>query len=428
MNRLLTGRAMTVAEEVFGATRGSLLQPGIAFRSGQRPAPCYRLVLLDAAPGANPTVVHDALRDIDQMLCDLAAGQVRELQGQPPEGKIASAQQFAGLEHLLALGRRLFDGDVHQPRLVRGSRPDYLAYLPADGPFPALPWADGTRGRNRGEADIAIQLTAERQAGVNCAAVEIWKLLADLGGPLRVVASFDGFGRPDGRGWLEFHDGVSNMEAGQRAVALEARGNPEWMRGGTYMVFLRLHIHLTTWRALSRTEQEMLVGRDKLTGGALVATERDRSGRLLPISASPPGPDAGQHERSDFIDPPQSTDPLIEASHVHRANQTRSSPSAAGAFRIFRQGYDFLYGIEGETPALGLNFVSFQRDLAIVQHLLHLPGWLGDVNFGGSADPASGNPPSVDFISVLAGGLYAVPPLAKPFPGAHLFAGVTTPR
>ena len=424
---MLTGRAMPMADGASGAIRGSQLQPGIAFRSGQRPAPCYRLVLLDAAPGADPAVVHDALRDVDQMLCDLVAGQVRELQGQPPEGKIASAQQFAGLEHLLALGRRLFDGDAHQPPLVHGSRPHYLAYLPADGPFPALPWADAPRDRNRGEADIAIQLTAERQAGVNCAAVEIWKLLADLGGPLHVVASFDGFGRHDGRGWLEFHDGVSNIEASHRAVALESRGDPEWMLGGTYMVFLRLRIHLATWRALSRSEQELLVGRDKLTGGALVAAKRDPSGRVLPVSTPWPGPDAGDRERYDYIDPPQSPDPLIEASHVHRANQNRGSPSAAGAFRIFRQGYDFLCGIEGETPTLGLNFISFQRDLAVAQHLLHLPGWLGDVNFGGSAAPASGGPPSVDFISVLAGGLYAVPPLAKPFPGAHLFTGVTVP-
>ncbi len=43
---------------------------------------------------------------------------------------------------------------------------------------------------------------------------------------------------------------------------------------------------------------------------------------------------------------------------------------------------------------------------------MHLPGWLGDADFGGDEPP---------FTSVLAGGLYAVPPVESPFPGAGLF-------
>ena len=46
------------------------------------------------------------------------------------------------------------------------------------------------------------------------------------------------------------------------------------MRGGTYMAFLRLDVDLAAWRALSRAEQELAVGRDKLTGAALVAVDR----------------------------------------------------------------------------------------------------------------------------------------------------------
>ena len=102
----------------------------------------------------------------------------------------------------------------------------------------------------------------------------------------------------------------------------------------------------------------------------------------------------------------------MEASHIHRVNQNRASPYAPGGLRMFRQGYDFLEHLGPAGPRLGLNFVSFQRSLAILAHVMHLPGWLGDADFGGDEPP---------FTSVLAGGLYAVPPVESPFPGAGLF-------
>jgi deferrochelatase/peroxidase EfeB len=371
-----------------------MLQPGIYHAGSERPAPCFRLVTLDVLPGAEPRSVHAALTAIHRLLTELPEGRVRDLDGRLAE----TAEQFEDLRALVGYGRRLFD---HRPPLTSAARPDYLAYLPADGPYPALRWHAGVD--RSGEGDVAIQLTAPRQAAVNCAAVELWKLIADERLPLRIRATFDGFGRHDGRGWLDFHDGVSNLEASQRLAALEAPADPPWMAGGTYMAFLRLRIDLPRWRALTREEQELVVGRDKQTGGALAAP-----GVSVPV----PADDATDRELADFIEPPQTTDPRLEASHIHRVNQNRASPHASAGLRMFRQGYDFLAGFGPDGPELGLNFVSFQRDLAILTHILHLPGWLGDVNFGGETD--------VQLISVTAGGLYAVP--AMPYPGAELFA------
>ncbi len=280
--------------------------------------------------------------------------------------------------------------------------------------FPAIPWAD-VDAPNTGEADIALQLGGEREATVNCAAVECWKLIDDKSLPLTVVDTFSGFGRGDGRGWLEFHDGVSNMPSSQRLAALAAGPHPGWMRGGTYMAFLRLAVDLRTWRRLDRSDQELMVGRDKLSGAALVGVTRDATGRAMPVAAAAPGVGASAEERAAWRDPPETTDPVVEASHIHRANQNRASPGAAGGLRIFRQGYDFLDGFRDGRPVLGLNFVSFQRDLRTLQHLLHLPGWLGDVNFGGASDAAA------PLVELLAGGFYAVPQRAKPFPGSTLF-------
>ncbi len=391
-----------------------MLQDGIYHAHGARPPACFRLLVLDVVPGADAGAVHGALRAVHEMLAGLPRGRVRDLAGQPAGGVRASAAQFRGLRALLGYGRRLFDPEHHSPALTPAPRPDYLAYLPADGPFPALRWA--TDAGPGGEGDIAIQLTAPRQAAVNCAAVEVWKLLHDDALPLRPRASFDGFGRHDGRGWLEFHDGVSNLDSGQRLAALEAAADPAWMAGGTYMAFMRLGVELELWRGLGRVQQELVVGRDKLTGAGLVGVRQTAAGHPAPVAAAVPGDAPTDRERSDFVEPPQTADPLLEASHIHRASQNRATPFAPAGMRMFRQGYDFLDEVGPAGPRLGLNFVSFQRDLAILMHVMHLPGWLGDVNFGGrDADLA--------LLSVTAAGLYAVPADAEPFPGAELFTG-----
>jgi deferrochelatase/peroxidase EfeB len=395
------------------------LQPGIAIAAGERPPPCWRLVLLNVKPGTTPAETCDAVARLTSMLDDLAAGRVRDLHGQPNPHAAATADQFAGLTTLLAFGRRLFDTEHHDPPLTTAARPVYLAYLPRDH-LGVLPWR-GDQATRPGEADLALQLTAPREAAVHCAAVEIWKLLADEDLPIETTATFSGFGRPDGRGWLDFHDGVSNLPAGERLLALSAPPDPPWMHHGTYLAFLRFAIDLAAWRRLPRPSQELLVGRDKLTGAALVATTRAPDGTVLPVPGPPPDLAARPEDRRDWLDPPQTTDPVLEASHVHRANQSRASAAAPGALRMFRQGYDALDGLGPEGPRAVMNFVSFQRDLQVVQHVLHVPNWLGDVAFGGSATPGLGEPSEPRFLTLDAGGLYAVPPRAQPFPGASVF-------
>ncbi|MBA3364899.1 MAG: Dyp-type peroxidase [Actinobacteria bacterium] len=396
-----------------------LMQEGIAFESGMRPAPCYRLVLLNVAAGTSVSAAANALEAVTRMLRELASGRVRELEGQPSRQTEASEEHFSGLRSLLGYGRRFFDCDVHEPALTELKRSDFLSYLP--GPpaaFPSIPWAREDDS-NPGEADIAIQLTGDRESAVSCAAVEIWKLVVDERLPLEVVSSFAGFGRLDGRGWLEFHDGVSNLDSSQRLETLEALADPAWMEGGTYMAFLRLAVDLALWRSLERSAQELIVGRDKLSGIALRSVDRE-GGRACPVVAPAGGGDPSAVELAEWRDPPQTTDPLLEASHVHRSNQNRASSGAPGGLRIFRQGYDYLNGLGPGGPALGLNFVSFQSDLRALHHALYLPGWLGDANFGGPVDPHEGDPPSPPLLALVAGGLYAVPPTAEPFPGAGL--------
>jgi deferrochelatase/peroxidase EfeB len=382
------------------------IQEGVCFRRGERPAPHWRLLLLRVLPGAAPADARAGIGEVVRMLAGLRAGKVRELRGEPAAGLEATRETFAGLAVLLGYGRSFFDEARHDPPITAKARPEFLAYLSG---FPSIGSATAPA-----EADLALQLTGTTAAAVNRAAVEVWKLIEDRGLPLETAVSYDGFGRPDGRGWLEFHDGVGNMPSSQRLAAIAARPDPRWMGGGTYMAFLRLRVDLRVWRALDRGEQELVVGRDKLTGNPLVAVRRDARGRARPVAG----------DAADRFDPAETGDPLLESSHVHRANQNRASSDAPAALRIFRQGYDFIDALGPDGPELGLNFVSFQSDLQTLQHIMHLPGWLADVNFGGPAEPRPGDPPSPSLVSLLAGGLYAVPPRARPFPGAALFVHV----
>jgi len=389
------------------ARRADRIQEGVFFRRDERPAPCWRLLLLRVLPGAAPADVRAGIGEVLRMLVALRAGKVRELREQPAAGVHATRETFDRFAVLAGYGRSFFDETRHDPPLTTRARPDFLAYLSG---FPSIPWAGGATPS--AEADLALQLTGTTAAAVNRAAVEVWKLIDERGLPLEAAVSYDGFGRPDGRGWLEFHDGIGNMPSSQRIGAIAARPDPGWMGGGTYMAFLRLRVDLRAWGALDRADQELVVGRDKLTGNPLVAVRRGARGRARPVVGD-----------ADRFDPPETGDPLLESSHVHRANQNRGSSDAPAALRIFRQGYDFLEAIGPDGPELGLNFVSFQSDLQTLQHIMHLPGWLADVNFGGPAEPEPGDPPSPPLITLLAGGLYAAPPRARPFPGAGLFDG-----
>lgn len=383
------------------------IQAGIYHRSGERPPGNFRLVLANAQPGTTALEFSKAIHDVALKLRHLAAGRVPELEGLPESHARATRSQFADLGTVIAFGRRLFDPSAHDPPLTRRERPAYLSYLDKKEAFPSLAWTPEPRP---GECDLALQLTAGSAAAVNCAAVEVWKAIDEWNLPLVPVATYDGFARLDGRGWLEFHDGVSNIASSDRPAAIVA-DSPNWMRGGTFMAFLRVKVDLRAWRSLGRRGQELAVGRDKLTGAALEEVREGRDGELMPV---PRRFDPGDPEASaDWRDPSQTTDPRLERSHIHRANQSRTSPAAPAGFRMFRQGYEFLENIGPGGADVGLNFVSFQRDLRAFHQVMHLPGWLGDTAFGGDAPDS--------LLTLEAGGFYAAPAVGEPFPGHKLF-------
>jgi deferrochelatase/peroxidase EfeB len=270
---------------------------------------------------------------------------------------------------------------------------------------------------------MILQFTGNNDHAVSRAAVEVVNLTRDYQLPLKASGTYDGFGRDDRRSWLGFHDGVNNLEPSERRQAIESRGDPEWNKGGTYIAFLRLEINLSAWRDLSKSEQELVVGRDKLTGWPLQSVRNENNELITePVAETPIEEVTEWYLRDAYYNPPETANSLIEASHVHRVNQNKASASTPSGHRIFRQGYEYLEDIRPDGPRLGLNFISFQNDLYHLQQVLGLKGWLGDANFGGESAKGSTRHAPIRLTKLRAGGFYAVPPRDDPFPGANLFS------
>jgi deferrochelatase/peroxidase EfeB len=392
------------------AREQSRLQDGIYItEKNKRPGRCYRLVLINIKQGRTPRLAKEAWALLWPMLQKLRKGISSDLTS--PEQEDREAADKAELTCLLGFGARLFKNHpgVHPARaVVPVGKPPY------DEPaFPTLPWAPNADPPG-GEADFALQLIAETDLAVDRALMEVWMLVSQQDLALEIVKCYSGFNRADKRSWLGFHDGVNNIQRLQRREVIEVTvKDPSWMLGGTYMAFLRLAIDLAAWRAKGREEQEILVGRDKITGCPLAVVN---GGRPVVTPGCPAG--ANRHQSPLHLEPdaPPMTETLLRQSHMHRTNPNRHGVQD-GDNRIFRQGYEFVELLATNQLRVGLNFVSFQRDLGRLIGILRQISWLGNANFGGVPDGAPG---AINFVSLVTGGFYAVPPNGERFPGEEI--------
>jgi deferrochelatase/peroxidase EfeB len=281
---------------------------------------------------------------------------------------------------------------------------------------------------------VIFQLIADNEFYTNRAVVEIWKELHRLeknrgSTPLRITGFYQGFQRTDHRNWLGFHDGVSNLKSQDRpyVISIDRRYvTPQdlWTLNGTYLAFIRIAINLEKWEDTSVAEQEILVGRDKLSGCPL--TSVDKNGNPVKVAGCPvPG-------TSEIIDPGNeyfrehppyefgTQDNILRYSHIGRARPTERVPIwDKKSLRIFRQGFEFLSrSADDSSLVVGLNFVSFQNTPERLFKALTYQGPF-------LQKPSRSTPlPNLDrFMVVLKAGIFFVPPKIKgePFPGAGIF-------
>lgn len=397
------------------------LQDGIFHDHGERPGAAFGMLFLRAGAGATAGEVGSVLADLWTRWQGLAQGQVPDLPGVTVPG--------GSLTTLVGYGVKLFELPGALMPVPLGLGPPSRFRSPLDGGGGPLLRGAGLHyspgiAANLATEEVAVQLVADTELAVHRAAVETVRHLRSSSA-LEVAAFFRGFQRDDARSWIGFHDGISNLRSGsQRAGAItigrENATAPDdaWTIGGTYLSFVRIAIDLEVWDALDVPVQERLVGRDKVTGAALVSVGPD--GRPVrqpgcPASGTQTVADPGNES---FREPPPVSEPALRAAHVQRANQHRGPTEEPGSLRLYRQGYEFL-DTAGPDITVGLNFVSFQDSVDRLTRVLTQSSWLGGVNFGGGVEGVA----DPELLHVQAAGVYLVPPRSPDggLPGGRLF-------
>ena len=281
---------------------------------------------------------------------------------------------------------------------------------------------------------VIFQFIAENEFFTNRAAVEIRKELLRIGKvkgrpPLSISGLYTGFQRADRRNWLGFHDGVSNIKSQDRpqVISIGPRymiPKDRWTLNGTYLAFLRIAINLEKWEETSISDQEIIIGRDKLTGCPLIGV--DKNGKPIkdprcPIPGTSEVIDRGnEYFREHQAYRVETQGKKLQYSHIGRARPKDQVPIwDKKSSRIFRQGFEYLSNSNGDSGLdLGLNFISFQNTPERLYRALTYQHKVLEKSVGYTPLP------NLDqFMSVIVAGIFFVPPInqGEPFPGSGIF-------
>lgn len=401
----------------------------------------FAVIFLRISESAEADQVFKELTDLWKIYSELQRGRMRSLPGQTiPSG---------GLSVLIGFGPNIFSINGVKKKIPRDFRNrQFLTSIPGG----SILQGSGinytlTSPQNLGVSEhIVFQFISRTQLATNRAVVETFNRLLAIEPSKRTLSFsrfYTGFQRDDGRSWLGFHDEVSNMHTPherESAIFIERKRNSLpyedfWTEGGTYLAFLRTEINLSSWLKLERKKQELIVGRDKISGRPLVGI--DKEGNPVVLQECPPVSklrsfDKRFYDHLDYFQKPKANkkqnsvidvDASIRVlSHSHIGRTRHMDPIRSGnptSRRIFRQGFEFVES-HPTSPlqplVVGLNFVSFQNDPGRIFFILTDPNWMGKSNFGGTGITDS----IKNLLSVSAAGIFFVPHLEEPFPGAGI--------
>jgi deferrochelatase/peroxidase EfeB len=407
------------------------IQEGIYYDVGATPGKFFSIIFLRAERSMNITQTGNALRGLLEMYQGLKKGKVRDLSEHlVPHGNLTV---------LIGYGSNIFK----LPEIKRPSPSDLTKFGLFRSPIPTgggpllvgsgLQYAENLK-KNPATEDFVVQFISDTQLSAFRPIIETWKYLDDIPvdiaagtKPLLFTSFYTGFQRDDHRSWIDFHDGVSNLKSGDErkgAIAIKrtAVTEDQWTENGTFIAFIRLGIDLRIWRKISRLNQEITVGRDKLSGCPIESI--DGNGNPVAVKGCPIDTTLEIFERGNekFRETMQASTDSLNQSHILRAHHLNQGPANdPSSLRIFRQGYEFLEPSESSPGFItGLNFVSFQDTPQRLFRMLTTEGWLGKTNFGG--DPNKQLPGMDKLLSVRAAGIYFVPPVSEKeiFPGSSI--------
>lgn len=407
------------------------MQEGIYYQQGATPGKHWGLLFLRIKPEYDSNAIYQGLNSLWAILEDLKIGKIQDL----PNTTIPVPQ--SGLQITIGYGRNIFTRTgIKKPAPIPIMNSNFRSPLATGGgkilSASGLTYSE-TLSKNPATEDIALQFISDSELLTYRCYLESYKLLTKPSSafPFEIVKYYTGFQREDKRSWIDFHDGISNLKSGdERFEAIRIKRNnipnEQWTIGGTFMAFMRIEVNIDKWIKLDRTVQELLVGRDKVSGCPI---ESVSNGKPVVINKCPFSGTStiveqdsnGNYINKDFFEPPNTFDSVVLASHVQRANHHKPVVSDRDSLRIFRQGYEFFEASDQTTKVkVGLNFVSFQDTPERLIRMLTQETWLGNVNFGSFDDNQT---PENDILKIWGAGVYLIPPTnnLNKIPGYELF-------
>jgi deferrochelatase/peroxidase EfeB len=288
----------------------------------------------------------------------------------PDSGVLGNVVSPDALTVTVGFGASLFDGRYGLgPR-----RPTGLRQMPA---FP-----DDDLDDTECHGDVIVQLCANTGETLLHALRDLSRATRGVLGPRWKLEGFlptQSRETGAGRNLLGFKDGTANPDVNNEATMDElvwsGREEPGWARGGTYQVIRIIRNRVEFWDRVSRSEQELMIGRDKAAGAPL--------GKDLELD-----------------EPEYDTDPKGERIPLD-AHMRLARPRTAGteSSRILRRGYNYSRGIDdADQLDMGLVFVAFNRDVG--------------KQFEAIQKRLEGEP-LVDYIVPTGGGYFFLPPGAR---------------
>jgi deferrochelatase/peroxidase EfeB len=426
------------------------LQEGIYYTKGSRPGQSIGIIFLRTNKSSNAPDVGKVVGRIWNACSNLKKGVTRDFR----DLNLTYPKLYHDLTIMIGYGPKIFnlEGALRKKPEIFS---DFLFIEPNRGGGPVVRGTDLSYHEDIIENhaaldDIVIQFISNNAFITNQCIVEIWreiseiKRIHELSISVSITKFYDGFRRADNRNWMGFHDGVSNIKDEERKdiIAINAsqvKQEDNWTIGGTFMGFVRLYIDLQNWWSVNRNEQELMVGRDKVTGCPIIGMNETTGKNIVMKGCPKPGTkevtDNGNeifrnHPQYGFqMLPTGASDELLKFSHIAEARKiTTGSLRQKEQYRIFRQGYEFLEKIES-YPGIraGLNFISFQ------DNPIRLLNTIVNINTERAKDLKTGwNGRKKDdlpkykfnsFFRVGAAGIFFVPPQnsEEQFPGASIF-------
>ncbi|PYC76107.1 deferrochelatase/peroxidase EfeB [Streptomyces tateyamensis] len=307
--------------EFHGPHQAGILQPQQAR---------VQLAAFDLAPDAGRDGLRGLLRLWSQTAARLALGEPVGAH----ENQVALDAGPCSLTVTVALGSSAFDKAG-----LAAHRPAQLAPLPA---FP-----QDAIDRARSDGDLFVQIGADD-------ALVAWHALRVLqrqaAGTAAVRWQAAGFSRTPGataqprtgRNLMGQLDGTNNPRPGEAdfAARVFATG-PDWLAGGSYLVFRRIRMLLDDWEQLSTDRQERFVGRRKSDGAPLSGGTE-----TTPVDLARRNPDGTLAVPAD--------------AHIRLA-----APASNGGAAMLRRGFSYADGVLPDgSPDAGLLFLAFQADPA----------------------------------------------------------------